>query len=323
MTPVISNRDRTLLKWLAGIFAGCAAGMLAVTLTHRLGFIGYRQEHLAGTALSLGFVAALIVLMIVIVIRRTRQPTLGLRSGSDLSGLGLVLMDAADLARIHGLDAIDARCLLTAALDDLGVEKALTLAAVDPQSIRRKIAPENMRALEASTYRVVRRTASPELTRDAQRLLNMAVAARGTQPARPLDLWLAATTADTDARVIVREAVSTHALEVAATYVDSTLRPPEDHADGLTPLVVHDDDVTPMNVVRDLLIEVLGVSRAQANELTMRVHHQKGAVVVGRFPAALAEEHAATLVRRAREEGYPLRAAIDEEDVTRLDREVR
>jgi ATP-dependent Clp protease adapter protein ClpS len=304
--PWLTARDRVLTKWLGALGGGFAVSVIAATLARRIGIIGREQERSVLVVLAIGFVVSLIVFSIVIIVGRQRGGTPGLQI--DTSRMTLVLADAAEVAREKGLPTIDERCLLTAALDDADVVRALALAAVDLQSIQGALAPEPSRALDDATYRLVKELPRLELTSGASRLLRGAARRRGMPGPRPIDLLIAATTMDTDARLTLRTVVSRHDLEVAAAYVDVPVREPEREEDGLVALLLHDDDVTPMLVARDLLVEVLGLSRREANHLATRVHDTKSAVTIGRFAEAIAEEHAATLMKLARERGYALRA---------------
>lgn len=67
-----------------------------------------------------------------------------------------------------------------------------------------------------------------------------------------------------------------------------------------------------MDFVVEVLEEVFSRSPAEAYRVMMHVH-QRGVGVAGVYPFEIAETKAAQVHERAREEGYPLRASVEDE----------
>jgi ATP-dependent Clp protease adaptor protein ClpS len=72
------------------------------------------------------------------------------------------------------------------------------------------------------------------------------------------------------------------------------------------------DDYTTMDFVVEILENVFHKQPAEAFRIMMMVHTQ-GKGLCGLYPYEVAETKVATVVDRARENGFPLRAAIEPE----------
>ena len=89
-----------------------------------------------------------------------------------------------------------------------------------------------------------------------------------------------------------------------------------DTSDDLAPLwrvICHDDPVTTMDFVVEVLMEVFRVPAARAFELMLRVHHT-GAAVVGRWPESGAKRRAERARSKARAAGFPLTFTVERDD---------
>jgi ATP-dependent Clp protease adaptor protein ClpS len=76
-------------------------------------------------------------------------------------------------------------------------------------------------------------------------------------------------------------------------------------------VVLLNDDYTPMQFVVDVLEEVFQKSPAVAHGIMMQVHLQ-GRGVAGVYPWEVAETKVDTLLTRARRDGHPLQATIED-----------
>ena len=72
------------------------------------------------------------------------------------------------------------------------------------------------------------------------------------------------------------------------------------------------DDYTTMDFVIEILESVFHKQPAEAYRIMMAVHTQ-GRGLCGVYPFEVAETKVATVVERARENGFPLRAAMEPE----------
>jgi ATP-dependent Clp protease adaptor protein ClpS len=73
-------------------------------------------------------------------------------------------------------------------------------------------------------------------------------------------------------------------------------------------VVLHNDDITPMDVVTFLLQQVFHIGIETANTVTMKVHNE-GKCAIGTFTRDVAETKASQMVEGALKiGGYPLRA---------------
>lgn len=72
------------------------------------------------------------------------------------------------------------------------------------------------------------------------------------------------------------------------------------------------DDYTTMDFVVEILETIFHKQPAEAHRIMMMVHTQ-GKGLCGVYPFEVAETKVATVVERAREHGFPLRAAMEPE----------
>ena len=72
------------------------------------------------------------------------------------------------------------------------------------------------------------------------------------------------------------------------------------------------DEVTPMEWVMGILIEIFKYNDETAQEVTMKIHTQ-GSAVVGSYNYEIAEQKTAETITLSRNQGYPLVAKIEEE----------
>ena len=85
-----------------------------------------------------------------------------------------------------------------------------------------------------------------------------------------------------------------------------TRRPP------LFKVLLHNDDYTTMQFVIEVLESVFHKSPAEAHRIMMSVH-TRGHGVCGAYPYEIAETKVAHVHDQAREQGFPLRASMEEE----------
>ena len=76
-------------------------------------------------------------------------------------------------------------------------------------------------------------------------------------------------------------------------------------------VVLHNDDYTTMQFVVEVLESIFQMSPAEAHRVMMHVH-QRGHGIAGVYPHEIAETKVDQVHDRAREEGFPLRASMDE-----------
>jgi len=77
-------------------------------------------------------------------------------------------------------------------------------------------------------------------------------------------------------------------------------------------VVLHNDDYTTMEFVLEVLESIFHKSPAEAHRIMMQVH-TRGHGVCGAYPFEVAETKASLVHDAAREEGFPLRASVEEE----------
>jgi ATP-dependent Clp protease adaptor protein ClpS len=76
-------------------------------------------------------------------------------------------------------------------------------------------------------------------------------------------------------------------------------------------VILHNDDYTTMEFVVRILETVFNKERAEAYRIMLQVHHD-GVGVCGSYPFEIAETKVETVHDMARQEGFPLRASIEE-----------
>jgi ATP-dependent Clp protease adaptor protein ClpS len=76
-------------------------------------------------------------------------------------------------------------------------------------------------------------------------------------------------------------------------------------------VILHNDDYTTMEFVMEVLEAIFNKSPAEAFRIMMLVH-TRGQGVCGAYPHEVAETKVALVHDRAKENGYPLRASMEE-----------
>lgn len=84
-----------------------------------------------------------------------------------------------------------------------------------------------------------------------------------------------------------------------------TARPPQ------FSVILHNDDYTTMQFVVDVLESIFHKSPAEAFRIMMAVHTQ-GHGLCGVYPFEVAETKVSLVHERAKENGFPLRASVEE-----------
>jgi ATP-dependent Clp protease adaptor protein ClpS len=77
-------------------------------------------------------------------------------------------------------------------------------------------------------------------------------------------------------------------------------------------VLLHNDDYTTMQFVVEILESVFHKSPAEAHRIMMNVH-TRGHGLCGVYPHEIAETKVAHVHDQAREQGFPLRASMEEE----------
>ena len=77
-------------------------------------------------------------------------------------------------------------------------------------------------------------------------------------------------------------------------------------------VVLHNDDYTTMEFVVEILEAIFHKSPAEAHRVMMQVHNE-GAGLCGVYPHEIAETKVSLVHDRAKAQGYPLRASMEEE----------
>ncbi len=81
---------------------------------------------------------------------------------------------------------------------------------------------------------------------------------------------------------------------------------------GKYKVLMLNDDVTPMDFVVEILIEIFKHSEIVARNITMEIH-ENGSSVVGLYNYELAEQKSLEATKLSRENGFPLQVAIEKE----------
>lgn len=79
-------------------------------------------------------------------------------------------------------------------------------------------------------------------------------------------------------------------------------------------VLLMNDDYTPMDFVVDVLIDIFGKSEEEAVQIMLKVHVE-GAGLAGVYPFEIAETKVEEVHERARAEGHPLHATLEEGDL--------
>lgn len=87
---------------------------------------------------------------------------------------------------------------------------------------------------------------------------------------------------------------------VISENVECTLQPP-----NLWNVVFHNDDLTPMELVIEILEHLFKMPEQQAMDVTMEIHNT-GSAIAGIYPFDIAEQKALESVSVARANGAPL-----------------
>jgi ATP-dependent Clp protease adaptor protein ClpS len=87
---------------------------------------------------------------------------------------------------------------------------------------------------------------------------------------------------------------------------------PKTRKPPLFKVVLHNDDYTTMQFVIEVLEAIFHKSPAEAHRIMMQVH-TRGHGICGVYPYEVAETKVAQVHDRAREQGFPLRASLEEE----------
>jgi|TARA_R100000084_G_scaffold82141_1_gene38198 ATP-dependent Clp protease adaptor protein ClpS len=77
-------------------------------------------------------------------------------------------------------------------------------------------------------------------------------------------------------------------------------------------VLFHNDDVTPMQFVTQVLIEIFNKTEDQAVNLCKSIH-EKGKGVVGVYPYDIAETKSSEATEVARSNNYPLKVTVEQE----------
>jgi ATP-dependent Clp protease adaptor protein ClpS len=77
-------------------------------------------------------------------------------------------------------------------------------------------------------------------------------------------------------------------------------------------VIFHNDDVTPMDFVIQVLETVFHHNEDKAKQLTIKVH-EEGRAVVGAYTWEVAEQKALETVTLARNNGFPLSVSVEQE----------
>ena len=73
------------------------------------------------------------------------------------------------------------------------------------------------------------------------------------------------------------------------------------------------DDVTPMEFVIELLVNIFGHSESSAKDVTLEIHNT-GSGVAGVYNYEIAEQRALESTQLSRNNGYPLRIQLESEE---------
>lgn len=80
---------------------------------------------------------------------------------------------------------------------------------------------------------------------------------------------------------------------------------------SLFKVVLLNDNYTPMEFVTEILEQIFRKSPPEANQIMLHVHF-RGSGLCGTYPYSIAESKVESVHKRARAEGHPLRAVLEE-----------
>lgn len=89
--------------------------------------------------------------------------------------------------------------------------------------------------------------------------------------------------------------------------VVTTLQPPK-----MWKVVMLNDDVTPMELVIDILTSFFKHSETRAKEITLEIHNT-GSGIAGTYPFEIAEQLGVEATQHARANGSPLKIQVEQE----------
>ena len=81
---------------------------------------------------------------------------------------------------------------------------------------------------------------------------------------------------------------------------------------NLYKVIMLNDDVTPMDFVISLIVELFKHSEVTARTITMKIH-EEGSGVVGTYSYEIAEQKSTEAINLSRDNGFPLRIRIEED----------
>lgn len=106
--------------------------------------------------------------------------------------------------------------------------------------------------------------------------------------------------------LITRKEIMTTEVKQSEKVV-TTLQPP-----NLWKVVLLNDDVTPMELVIDILISVFNHNETTAKEVTLEIHNS-GSGIAGVYNFEIAETMTKEAITIARSNGSPLKIQLEEE----------
>jgi ATP-dependent Clp protease adaptor protein ClpS len=90
--------------------------------------------------------------------------------------------------------------------------------------------------------------------------------------------------------------------------IDITIREPKKYK-----VIFLNDDVTPIDFVVSVIVELFKHSHETAVAVTMQIH-EEGSGVVGVYAYEIAEQKSIEVINVCRDHGYPLKVKIEEEE---------
>lgn len=153
------------------------------------------------------------------------------------------------------------------------------------------------------------RTERPTMSEDLAVLVAKAkVYARMAQRPATSDMLLAIALREDAVHALFEEA----GMDVGALLqflAHGTRAIPEDPIAGMVDVVFHNDDFTPVEVVKDLLLGAFDLTKAEA-KTRIETAHDAGEVVIGTYDAGEAKKRADETRRQAHAARYPLRITL-------------